>query len=308
MKLPDPQRLRGLVAATHTPFHADGSLHLAVVEKQCAHLLANQVGAVFIGGTTGESSSLSLEERRALAQRWMEVARGTPMRVVIHVGANALADARVLAADAERLGAPAIAALSPSYFKPRSLDALIACAAEIAAAAPATPFYFYDIPSMTGVSFPMADFLAQGAARIPTLAGIKFSNSDLMALQLCLHAGGGAWDIPFGCDEFLLAALALGATGAVGSTYNFAAPIYARLLAAFQRGDLAAARAEQFRSVQLVQLLASVGFMGAAKAVMTMLGVEVGPARLPHPSLSADEVRKLRTGLEQLGFFDWIKN
>ncbi len=308
MKLTDHQRLRGLVAATHTPFHADGSLHLAVVEKQCAHLLANNVSSVFIGGTTGESSSLSLDERRSLVQRWMDVARGTPMRVVVHVGSNSLADARVLAADAERLGALAIAALAPSYFKPRSLDALIACAADIAAAAPTTPFYFYDIPSMTGVSFPMCDFLAQARERIPTLAGLKFTNPDLMSFQLCLHADGGAWDVPFGCDEFLLAALALGATGAVGSTYNFAAPIYTRLIAAFQRGDLAAARVEQFRSVQLVQLLAAIGFMGAAKAVMGMLGVEVGPARLPNGTPPPEQIASLRSSLETMGFFDWIKN
>jgi N-acetylneuraminate lyase len=308
MKLPDHQRLRGLVTATHTPFKADGSLHLPAVEKQAAHLLANGVSAVFIGGTTGESSSLSLDERRALARRWTEVARGTPMRVVVHVGSNSLADARVLAADAEQLGAPAIAALSPSYFKPRSLDSLIACAADIAAAAPATPFYFYDIPSMTGVSFPTADFLAQAAARIPTLAGLKFTNSDLMSLQLCLRADGGAWDVPFGCDEFLLAALSLGATGAVGSTYNFAAPIYHRLMRAFAAGDLETARMEQFRSVQIVQLLAGFGFMGAAKAVMGMLGVDVGPARLPHDNPAPEQIAKLRAALEAMGFFDWIKN
>jgi N-acetylneuraminate lyase len=274
---------------------------------QCGHLLANDVTAVFIGGTTGESSSLSLDERRSLAKRWMEVARSTEMRVVVHVGANALADARVLAADAQELGAHAIAALAPSYFKPRSLEALVACAADIATAAPATPFYFYDIPSMTGVSFPMVDFLAQARERIPNLAGLKFTNPDLMSFQLCLHADGGAWDVPFGCDEFLLAALSLGGTGAVGSTYNFAAPIYNRLMRAFAANDFATARAEQFRSVQLVQLLAGVGFMGAAKAVMGMLGVEVGPARLPNGTPSAGQVAKLRGDLEAMGFFDWIK-
>ena len=307
MKLPDSQRLRGLVAATHTPFHPDGSINLPIIEKQCGHLLANKVTNVFIGGTTGESSSLLLNERRALAQCWMEITRGTAMRVVVHVGSNSLADARMLAAEAEQYGAHAIAALSPSYFKPRSLDSLIACAADVAVAAPATPFYFYDIPSMTGVSFPMCDLLAQASERIPTLAGIKFTNSDLMSLQLCLRADGGAWDVPFGCDEFLLAALSLGATGAVGSTYNFAAPIYHRIIAAFEKGDMAAARAEQFRSVQLVQLLTGVGFMGAAKAVMGMLGVEVGPARLPNGNPTPDQIAALRRSLETMGFFDWIR-
>ena len=307
MNLPESQRLHGLVTATHTPFHADGSLNVAAVEPQAAHLLKNGVTTVFIGGTTGESSSLTLDERRALAQRWSEVARGTALRVVVHVGSNCLADARTLAAQAEQLGATAIAALAPSYFKPSSIDALIACCADIAAAAPGTPFYYYDIPVMTGVSLPMPEFLEKARDRIPTLAGIKFTNADLMAYQLCLRADGGAWDVPFGFDEHMLGALAMGARGAVGSGFNFAAPIYARLIAAFARGDLAAAREEQFRGVRLIQLLASHGYMGAAKAVMKMLGVDVGPARLPSGNPSPEQTAKLRAALDAMGFFDWIK-
>src|SRR3989442_11747424 len=134
--------LHGLVAATHTPFHNDGSLNLTVVEKQAAHLLANGVKFAFIAGTTGEGHSLTLDERRALTQRWCEVARGSEVKVVVHVGGNCLADARTLAAQAQKLDAMAIAAMSPSYFKPRSLDALIACCAEVAAAAPGLPFYY----------------------------------------------------------------------------------------------------------------------------------------------------------------------
>ena len=299
--------LHGLIAAPHTPFHQDGSLNLAVVETQAAHLLKNGVKAVFIGGTTGESHSLSWEERPSLAQRWSEVARGTEIKVIVHVGSNCLADARTLAAQAQHLGATAISALAPSYFKPRTLDAPVACAADIAAAAPATPFYFYDFPVMTGVSFSMPDFLTLAHERIPTLAGLKFTNPDLMAFQQCRRAQGGVFDVPWGCDEYLLAALALGATSAVGSTYNFAAPVYHRLWRAFDAGDLATARDEQFRSVQLVAALAPRGFMGAAKAVMKMLGVDVGPACLPNGNLDTAQVAQLRGELEALGFFAWIK-
>jgi N-acetylneuraminate lyase len=299
--------LHGLIAATHTPFHADGSLNLAAVEQQAALLLADGVHTVFIGGSTGESHSLTLQERQALAQRWSEVARGTKLRVVVHVGANCLSDAKALAAQAQQLQAVAISALSPSYFKPRSLETLISCVAEIANAAPQTPFYFYDIPVLTNVTFSMPSFLAQAQARIPNLVGIKFTNPDLMAYQLCLHADAGKWDVPFGCDEYMLAALALGAQGAVGSSYNFAAPVYHRIIAAFSRGDVVAARQEQFRSVQLIQLLASYGYMAAAKAVMGMRGVTVGPARLPNDNLTPAQIAELREKLTILGFFQWIE-
>lgn len=296
--------LHGLVAATHTAFHQDGSLDLGAIEKQAAHMLANRISAVFIGGTTGESSSLTTEERLALARRWLEVTRGTALPVVVHVGANCLADARVLAAQAEKLGAAAISALAPSYFKPRDVEMLIACCAEIASAAPATPFYYYDIPSMTGVTLSPVSFLEQAPTRIPTLAGLKFTNPNLMAYLQCLQCGD--WDIPWGVDEWLLGATATGASGAVGSTYNFAAPIYHTLLEAFQRGDLATARQAQLRSAQVITVLGSYGYMGAAKATMGMLGVPVGPARLPNASLTPEQVTKLRGELDKLGFFEWV--
>jgi N-acetylneuraminate lyase len=300
-------RLHGLVAATHTPFAADGSLDLSKVERQAEHLLRDGVTAAFVAGTTGESHSLTADERLALAKRWSEVARGTGLRLVVHVGSNSLADSRAFAAHAQQIGAAAISAVAPSYFKPRTLDDLIACCAEVAAAAPGLPYYYYDIPPMTGVAFPMPAFLDAAAERIPTLAGVKFSNPDLAAYQGCLHAGGGRFDVPWGIDEYLLAALAVGARGGVGSSYNFAAPLYHRLIAAFERGDFAAARAEQYRSVRLIGLLASFGYMPAAKATMGFLGVEVGPARLPNGNLDAPRKAELRTGLEELGFFDVMR-
>lgn len=299
-------QLTGLVAATHTPFKADGSLNLAILERQAEHLLGQGISVAFICGSTGESHSLRFEERRLLAERWLEVTRGTPLQVIVHVGSNCLPDARELAAHAERIGALAVAALAPCYFKPRSLGDLVAWCAAIAAAAPATPFYFYDIPVLTGVNFSMKTFLAEGADRIPNLNGIKFTNTDLMAYQQSLAVDQGAFDLPWGVDEALLAALAVGAQGAVGSSYNFAAPIYQRLLAAFGRGDLERARREQMRSVQLIQALAGYGYLGAAKAVMKMLGVDVGLARLPNGNPTPEQLARLRSDLEELGFFDWI--
>lgn len=306
--LPLPShRLTGLVAATHTPFHPDGTLRLDVVEIQAAHLERNDVHTVFIGGSTGESHSLSLSERRDLARRWFDVTRGSRLRVVVHVGSNCLRDARDLAAQAQELGALAVSALAPSYFRPRDLAALIGTVGDIADAAPETPFYFYDIPSMTGVHFPMPEFLDLARRRIPNLAGLKFTNSDLTAYQLCLNAEAGRWDVPWGTDETLLAAIAVGARGAVGSTYNFAAPLYHRLLAAFAAGDLAVARLEQMRSVRLVQALARIGYFGAAKALMGFLGVPVGPARLPLGNPTLEQTHALRAELDALGFDDWIR-
>lgn len=299
--------LRGLVAATHAPFEADGSLNLPMVERQAAHLLAAGVTQVFVNGTTGECASLSLAERLALAERWLAVAAGTPLRVIVHVGANALPDARQLAAHARENGALAVSAFAPSYFKPGSVSSLVEWCAEIAAAAPGLPFFYYDIPLMTGAALPMGEFLERAAERIPNLGGLKFTNHDLLQFQHCLRAVGGGLSVPWGCDEFLLAALALGGTSAVGSTYNFAAPVYQRLWRAFDEGRLVEARAEQFKSAQLVAVLNRHGYMAASKAVMTMLGVDVGPPRLPVDRLSPEDIRSLERDLVKLGFFEWIR-
>lgn len=303
-----PHPIHGLVAATHTPFHANGSLNLAMVENQAAHLLSTGVTRAFIGGTTGESHSLSLEERRALTIRWMEVTRGSDLNVIVHVGANCLSDVCSLATQAQELGAEAISALTPSYFKPRDVKSLVDCCVEIAAAAPGLPFFFYDIPGFTGVSLSMPEFLTQAQDRISNLAGIKFTNSDGMMFQQCLHHSEGAFSILWGTDECLLAGLALGATGAVGSSYNFGAPIYHRIIRAFEAGDLGTARKEQMHSVRMIARIASIGYMGAAKAVMKMLGVDVGPARLPHSNPDPDQIKALRADLEMMGFFDRVKS
>ncbi len=293
-----------LVAAVHTPFAADGSLNLTAVEAQASHLRKTGVGAVFVGGTTGESASLTVEERLALTERWLSVARGSGLRVIVHVGSNCLSDARTMAAAAQRGGAAAISAVAPSYFKPASVDALAACCAEIAAAAPETPYYHYDIPALTGVSLPMPAFLEKAATAVPTLAGLKFTTPDLMSYLQCLHSGG--WDIPWGIDEWMLGALATGARGFVGSTFNFSAPVSLALWRAFDANDFATARERQLRNARLIALLARHGYMAAAKATMGFLGIDVGPPRLPNSRLTPGAAVSLRQELETLGFFDWI--
>lgn len=289
-------KLHGLVAATHTPFHPDGSLAPEVVPIQAAHLAGQGIRSVFITGSTGEGHSLTRDERLAIFRAWAEAAPAHDLTVVAHAGTNCLEDAKAFAAAAADLDLAAVAALAPSYYKPGSLDALIDCCAAVAGAAPGLPFYYYDIPVLTGVRFPMHDFLAAAAKRIPNLAGIKFTNDDLGNYGECLAAGG--FDIPWGIDEKLLPALQAGARGAVGSSYNFAAPLYHRLIAAFEAGDLETAGKLQQDSIELIDTLAAVGYLGAAKALMGWQGVPLGPARLPVGNPTPAQLDALREKLD----------
>ena len=297
-----PGPLTGLIPACHTPFHADGSLDLDTVARQANLLRECGSKSVFIGGTTGEWSSLTQDERIRLTKRWVEVG-GDTLKVAVHVGDNCLLDAIDLAKHSRDAGATAIAATTPSYFKPSGVDDLIDFCVPIAAAAAPLPFYFYDIPGMTGSRLPMGEFFKKAKHQIPTLRGLKFSNNDLVELQECIQLDDGAFDILFGSDEVLLAALALGVKGAVGNTYNYALPVYERVIEAFEANDLKRARAEQAKSVALVKILAEFGFQAASKCVWSFLGVDCGPVRSPVRNLSAEQKAALFERLSTLDVF-----
>jgi len=301
--------LRGLIAAPHTPFTADGDLNLPVIERQAALLIENDVTAAFICGTTGEGMSLTVPERMQVAQRWTEVCRGnSKLGVVVHTGHNSLRDAAALASHAQQVGASATSAFPPMYYKPADVAQTIACAAAVARAAPELPFYYYHIPGFVGFPLPMVDFVRQGRERIPNLRGIKFTHPDLMEFQRCLALAGDGdgFQVAWGVDEMLLGALAIGARAAVGSTYNYTAPLYHRMMRAFAAGDVPAARRDAQLSVELIAVLLRYGGVRTGKAIMSLIGVDVGPPRLPMQPLTREQQDDVRKEYERLGFFDAI--
>ena len=298
-------RLDHLVAAVHSPFHADGRIAPEAVAIQAAFLAANSIRTVFVTGTTGECHSLTCEERLALYDAWADAGPANGLAVIAHVGGNSIEDARRLARRARERQLAAISTLPPSYFKPATLDVLIDWCGIVAAEAPNLPFYYYDIPSMSGVSFPIDRLLIDAPARIPNFAGVKFTNLDLVSYRRCLDVAGDRFDLPWGTDEALLAALATGARGAVGSTYNWAPRFYVDLIDAFTRGDLDEARRLQSISIAMIDAIAESGFMGTAKALMCRLGVPVGPARTPFGNPTPAQVDEILARLDHLGFRQW---
>ena len=297
--------LTGLIAATHTPTTANGDLNLDVVEPLAEHLLADGVGGVFVAGTTGESHSFTCQERLDLAARWCDVARGTGLKVIVHVGANALPDACQMSAHAEQIGADAIAAMSPFFFKPANADTLLDFLQPLAAAASQTPLYLYDIPSMTGVHLPMVEVLEKGRQRIPSLRGMKYTNADLMQMQRCMAVDDGYFDVLFGHDPALAAGWRLGVRGAVGTTYNYAAPLYLRLIEAIENGDDQLVRQLQLESCKLTARLFEINFHAATRKVVERLGVEIGPPRPPLVPLNAAQQAELDESLAELEFERW---
>ena len=137
-----------------------------------------------------------------------------------------------------------------------------------------------------------------------TLPG-KYTDTKLHEFQHCLELDGGRFDVVWGCDEMLLGALATGARAAIGSTYNIAAPLYGRIIAAFADGDFDEARRLQSLSVNMIRTLNHFPFHAAMKAVLGMQGFTVGGCRLPQGCLSDTDVNRLRTELDSIDFFEW---
>ena len=295
--------LPGLTAAPFTPLKSDGTLNLAAISDYAALLAAQGVRGAFINGTTGEGASLTTTERKLVAEAWRRAAPAD-LAVIVHVGHNALGECLDLARHAAAIGCDAIATLAPTFFKPTGVANLIQFCAPIAAAAPELPFYYYHMPAMTGFHCSVADFLAQADASIPNLAGVKFTHEDLLDFGLSRQASGGKFDILHGRDETLLCGLALGATGAVGSPYNYAARHYLEIIASFERGDAPAARAAQFRVQRFIATLVRYGGgVVGGKALMAHCGLDCGPVRAPLISLTPASVASFVAELHAQDFF-----
>lgn len=154
------------------------------------------------------------------------------------------------------------------------------CNASVSAAAPSKGFYYYH-SGMSGLSLDMEQFLIAAADKIPNLSGMKFNSADMYEFQRCLRVNNRQFDIPFGVDEFLPAGLACGTVGAVGSTYNYAAPLYHRLIDSFNRGDHQDVAACMDKVIAIIRILVQYGGVAAGKLAMQLHGIDVGDPRRP---------------------------
>ena len=293
-------KLEGLIAATYTPMHEEGGLRLDQIPRMVDYLLESKVLGVYVCGSTGEGMSLSTEERKLVAEAYIRTVAGR-VPVIVQVGHNSIEEAKHLTAHAAAAGADIISATCPSYFKVNDEATLIRCMCEIASSAPGLPFYYYHIPGLTGSTIDIVSFLEKARMSIPTLAGLKYTDTKLFEFQACQALYGGELDIVYGCDEMLLGALATGARAAIGSTYNVLASVYLQLIEAFEAGNFLEARNCQAQSIAFIRTLYKYPFHSAMKQILTWRGIECGSCRLPQRGLTTAEQESLRGDLLQLG-------
>lgn len=300
------EHLQGLIAAPFTPFHSNGKLDISLIPAYYNFLKQNGITGAFINGSTGEGVSITLQEKKAVAQAWANCSNRDPdFKVMVFLGGTCLADCIDLAKHAYDIGLYAVSLTAPFYFKPANVDMLAQACIQVAESVPNMPFYYYHIPVLTGVNLPMFDLVQALDGRLPNFAGIKYTHEDFMDFQSCMSYKEGKYDMLWGRDENMLSALVLGAKGAVGSTFNYAAPLYYDLIDAFNTNDLVKARALQQKSINMIRLLGKYGGISVGKAYMKVVGLDLGEFRLPVKNMSAEQFDLFKKDVQSLNFEDF---
>jgi N-acetylneuraminate lyase len=292
------QHFTGLMAAVFTPFNRQGDINLSIIPDYIDKLVSDGLKGIFICGSNGEGPDMTIEERKEVAEAFVRAANKR-IQVFVHVGHSCIKDAQELAAHAQHIGADAVSSVSCFYFKPNSIQNLVDCMSEIAGAAPDLPFYYYHIPHLTGLDLDMLQFLQLAEKSIPNLAGIKYTAPKIHEFQTCLVYKQGKYNMLYGTDEMLLPALAVGAQGAIGSTYSFAAPLYYQMMEAFKAGEFEIAKRLHQNLINMIRIILKYPMVSGQKAILKMQGLDLGPCRLPLRNLSAQEYEDLEKELRE---------
>jgi N-acetylneuraminate lyase len=300
------KKLQGLIAAPFTPMDKDGKLNLSIIPNYYKFLKNNGVIGAFICGSTGEGVSLTTAEKKDVAEAWAACSKNDPaFKVITLVGGTCITDCIDLSKHAETQGLYAVAITAPFYFKPSGVDMLAEICKVVAASVPTLPFYYYHIPVLTGVNFPMLELLRCMDGVVPNFAGIKYTHEDFMDFLSCTNFNNGKYDMLWGRDENLLSALIVGAKGGVGSTFNYAAPLYYDLIEAFNKGDFATARNKQQQAIDMISLLGKYGGIATGKAFMKMVDLDCGAFRLPVKNMNEERFEFFKKDIDRIRFSNY---
>lgn len=300
-----PLNIEGLVTATVTPMKDNGDVWEEKIGEQVDHLVSEGMAGMYVLGSTGEGMLLGDDERKLVAEKFIEAAAGR-IPVFVQVGHGSWRAAGELARHAAEVGADAISATPPGYFKPESAHVLVDGLGEICEKAPEIPFYYYHIPQLSGVSVDIFEMTKLAKERLGNFVGIKYSDGATLYQLQRLQEMAPTCEFLGGSDEAYLMSVAQGYDACVGSTYGFMKPVFDRVREAVLSGDLPKARVWQNRALGVIDLLFSTCGRAGLKAMYTMRGVPMGASRNPIVTPSEAQMTALRSGLEELGFFDWL--
>ncbi len=289
-----PTSLSGVVPASVTPFDEQGKVDAQALLRLLRWNMAQGAESFFIGGSSAECFLLTYGER---VQMFMAAAElKDEVFLTAHVGAIGTDEAVGFAREAAALGFDAIAATPPFYYGFGSRE-VYAYYADIAQAA-GMPVLIYNFPGNTHRPFNLSDPVTQKLFKSDFIMGVKHTNQEVYQLER-IRGLNPSLTLMNGFDETMVAGLALGAAGNIGSTFNFMYPHYRRIYDLFRAGRIDEARALQVKANNIMAALCDVGLIPAIKWVLNDMGVPVGEPRRPFIPITEEQGRRLKAVLEE---------
>lgn len=240
---------KGLIAPVFTPFLEDGSVNFGIIEDYAKLLKSKGINGVLVNGTTGEGTSMSVEERKKVALKWSQVCNSLGIALMVQVGGCPFADVVDLTRHAAMLQVDGVLCLPELYFKPKNAEKLVEYLKEISSYCPSIPFYYYHIPKLTNVDIPMANFMKIASKEIENFKGIKFSASDLDQAVQCLDFG----QVFLGSVTIFCGALALGFNSAIMTLLNIKPEMCIEIQKLMECGKVREAREIQYSLNEYVE-------------------------------------------------------
>lgn len=281
----------GVCTALVTPF-LDGRVNYPMVEQLLRRQIDAGIKAVVISGTTGESPTLSDEEKLELFRRCKSYA-GNDCMIIAGTGSNSTAHTVTLSKAAEQVGVDALLVVSP-YYNKATPEGLFAHYMSIAHAV-SIPVILYNVPSRTGVDIPVSVY--KRLAPIPNIAGVKEASSDITKITRIRRACGDDFAIWSGNDDQIVPVMALGGQGVISVLSNVCPEETIAMTEAALAGDFDTAAALQCDLLPLIELLFCEVNPIPVKAAMKCIGYDCGGCRLPLTALSKENTAKLEAYL-----------
>ena len=277
----------GAATALVTPF-LDGAVNYPLFEQLLRRQVEAGIEAIVIAGTTGESPTLSDDEKLELFTRAKEYV-GNACKIIAGTGSNSTVHTMELSISAEKCGVDALLVVTPYYNKatPEGLYAHFASVAHSVS----IPVILYNVPGRTGIDIPVEIY--RRLSRIPNIIGTKEASTDVSKITRILHACGPDFAVWSGNDDLVTPVMSLGGKGVISVLSNVL-PVETQAMAkAALDGDFDTAASLQIELQPLIDLLFCEVNPIPVKEAMHLLGYDCGECRLPLTALTPENRKKL---------------
>lgn len=288
---------KGAGVAIITPMYADGKVNFEKLEQIIDDQIVNETDAIIICGTTGESSTLSEPEHVECIKVAVAAAKKR-VPVIAGTGSNDTQTAIYLTKEAQTAGADGALIVSP-YYNKATQKGLVAHYSEIAKNTD-MPIILYNVQSRTGVNI-APETAVTLAKTCDNIVAIKEASGNISQAAKLMSLAEGCIDMYSGNDDQIVPLLSLGGLGVISVLSNVAPKYTHDIVAKYMAGDVTGSCQLQLRAIPLINALFSEVNPIPVKKAMNLMGMEVGPLRLPLTEMEECNVAKLAEAMKAFG-------